>query len=64
MPASLVFCRKIWGARDNGIPPRSTPEIPRKEIHYDTIRVLRCAALMCQVHKNMSPLCTIKDNYD
>ena len=26
MPANLVFRRKIWGARDNGIPPRSTPE--------------------------------------
>ena len=25
MPANLVFRRKIWGARDNGIPPRSTP---------------------------------------
>ena len=27
MPANLVFRRKIWGARDNGIPPRSTPDI-------------------------------------
>ena len=27
MPANLVFHRKIWGARDNGIPPRSTPAI-------------------------------------
>ena len=26
MPANLVFRLKIWGARDNGIPPRSTPE--------------------------------------
>ena len=26
MPANLVFRRKIWGARDNGIPPRSTPD--------------------------------------
>ena len=26
MPANLVFRRKIWGARDNGIPLRSTPE--------------------------------------
>ena len=26
MPANLVFLRKIWGARDNGIPPRSTPD--------------------------------------
>ena len=25
MPANMVFRRKIWGARDNGIPPRSTP---------------------------------------
>ena len=25
--ADLVFRRKIWGAWDNGIPPRSTPEI-------------------------------------
>ena len=25
VPANLVFRRKIWGARDNGIPPRSTP---------------------------------------
>ena len=25
MPANLVFRRKIWGARDNGIPPRATP---------------------------------------
>ena len=25
MPVNLVFRRKIWGARDNGIPPRSTP---------------------------------------
>ena len=23
--ANLLFRRKIWGARDNGIPPRSTP---------------------------------------
>ena len=23
---NLVFRRKIWGARDNGIPPRSTPD--------------------------------------
>ena len=23
--ANLVFRRKIWGARDSGIPPRSTP---------------------------------------
>ena len=28
MPANLVFRRKIWGARDNGIPPRSTPVDP------------------------------------
>ena len=28
MPANLVFRRKIWGARDNGIPPRSTPGYP------------------------------------
>ena len=27
MPANLVFRRKIWGARDNGIPPRSTPDM-------------------------------------
>ena len=27
MPANLVFRRKIWGARDNGIPPRSTPDV-------------------------------------
>ena len=26
MPANLVFRRKNWGARDNGIPPRSTPK--------------------------------------
>ena len=26
VPANLVFRRKIWGARDNGIPPRSTPD--------------------------------------
>ena len=26
MPANLVFRRKIRGARDNGIPPRSTPD--------------------------------------
>ena len=30
-PAGLLFRRiwgpKIWGARDNGIPPRSTPDI-------------------------------------
>ena len=26
MPANLVFRRKIWGARDKGIPPRSTPD--------------------------------------
>ena len=25
-PAGLLFRRKIWGARDNGVPPRSTPE--------------------------------------
>ena len=25
MPANLVFRQKIWGARDKGIPPRSTP---------------------------------------
>ena len=25
MPANLVFRLKIWGARDNGIPQRSTP---------------------------------------
>ena len=25
MPENLVFRLKIWGARDNGIPPRSTP---------------------------------------
>ena len=24
---NLVFRQKIWGARDNGIPPRSTPEL-------------------------------------
>ena len=27
MPANVVFRRKIWGARDNGIPPRSTPGV-------------------------------------
>ena len=27
MPANLVFRRKIWGARDNGIPSRSTPVV-------------------------------------
>ena len=27
MPANLVFRRKIWGARDNGILPRSTPDV-------------------------------------
>ena len=25
VPANLVFRLNIWGARDNGIPPRSTP---------------------------------------
>ena len=30
MPANLVFRRKIWGARDNGIPPRSTPDLSCK----------------------------------
>ena len=25
MSANLLFRLKIWGARDNGIPPRSTP---------------------------------------
>ena len=28
VPANLVFRREIWGARDNGIPPRSTPGQP------------------------------------
>ena len=27
VPANLVFRLNIWGARDNGIPPRSTPEL-------------------------------------
>ena len=27
MPANLVFRLKIWGARDNGITPRSTPAV-------------------------------------
>ena len=27
MPANLVFRLKNWGARDNGIPPRSTPGV-------------------------------------
>ena len=26
VPANLVFRLEIWGARDNGIPPRSTPD--------------------------------------
>ena len=25
VPANLVFRLEIWGSRDNGIPPRSTP---------------------------------------
>ena len=25
VPANMVIRRKIWGVRDNGIPPRSTP---------------------------------------
>ena len=27
VPANLVFRLEIWGSRDNGIPPRSTPEL-------------------------------------
>ena len=27
VPANLVFRLEIWGARDNGIPPRSTPVV-------------------------------------
>ena len=27
MPANMVFRRKICGARDNAIPPRSTPAL-------------------------------------
>ena len=27
VPANLVFRLEIWGSRDNGIPPRSTPVI-------------------------------------
>ena len=32
MPANLVFRLKIWGARDNGIPPRSTHLVLEKSI--------------------------------
>ena len=32
VPANLVFCLEIWGARDNGIPPRSTPVIMLDEV--------------------------------
>ena len=34
MPANLVFRRKIWGAQDTGIPPRSTPGRVEKMIKY------------------------------
>ena len=35
MPENLVFRRKIWGARDNGIPPRSTPAVVnRLSLYY------------------------------
>ena len=27
VPANLVFRLEIWGSRDNGIPPRSTPVV-------------------------------------
>ena len=37
MPANLVFRRKIWGARDNGIPPRSTPgKIAQPNVNVDS----------------------------
>ena len=30
--ANLVFRLEIWGARDNGIPPRSTPAVLYKKV--------------------------------
>ena len=32
MPANLVFRLKFGGARDNGIPPRSTPDVISRQI--------------------------------
>ena len=54
MPANLVFRLKIWGARDNGIPPRSTPaadhlwqsrllKLTAKHVAKGAIQVLRNA---------------------
>ena len=44
-PANLVFRRKIWGARDNGIPPRSTPAyhnfVVKNGILY-IVKLLKC----------------------
>ena len=34
VPANLVFRRKIGGARDNGIPPRSTPDVIFHQMYY------------------------------
>ena len=35
MLANLVFRLKIWVARDNGIPPRSTPVLDRDSVFGD-----------------------------
>ena len=40
MPANLVFRRKIWGARDNGIPPRSTSEGVSRYVRNDDLDIV------------------------
>ena len=46
MPANVVFRRKIWGARDNGIPPRSTPVNPKYIssffYYHSSVLLLKC----------------------
>ena len=44
LPANLVFRLEIWGARDNGIPPRSTPA-SKKDSLYSRVPLIYLAQL-------------------
>ena len=55
VPANLVFRLEIWGSRDNGIPPRSTPVL-HVEICLHVLAILKCMNVLTQVLSRMHVL--------
>ena len=65
MPANLVFRRKISGARDNGIPPRSTPGnshliVVKWSILFQLALIIWSLSLKCTV-ETINPVSTVPE---